>query len=76
MMPLLAGPRLRATREGINIKVVWQDPERQLLLKYTRSLTPPINWQTVSAGITEESGFRVYREASGLGSRFFRLQRD
>jgi hypothetical protein len=47
-----------------------------LLLKSTRSLTPPIAWQTISTDITDEADQRVYREFAPTGVRFFMLRRN
>ncbi|HZO86289.1 MAG TPA: alkaline phosphatase family protein [Verrucomicrobiae bacterium] len=76
MIPILFGQHLTTAYTNGTVKVTWQDPQHRFGLKSTRSLTPPIDWQPISSGITDEAGARVYRESGATGTRFFRLQRN
>ena len=76
LIPSFQMPELFVVREAGGFKLVWNDPDHAFVLERTDSLVVPAQWETLTTGVTDEDGARVYRFSATDPMRFFRLRKN
>jgi parallel beta-helix repeat protein len=68
---------LAIARDGNTEVVSWPSAASAFQLQAVGSLTPPVQWQTITTGIGDDGTFRSYVVTNGVGTtnQFFRLKR-